>query len=170
MSIFFKAHGRPSVGLFLIRLSVGTYMLTLGIIQASNVEAYINKVKAMQFLGENLAFIAGFVTPFLLIIFGTLFIMGFFTPATSLVLGLISFFKIIFIGIFPGHGLPFNKDIIFLVCFITTFFAGAGVFSFDAFLDRKKKKVTATDSKNVQVTAEVISEPKTETAEEKPPA
>lgn len=169
MSLFFKAHGRPSVGLFLIRLSVGTYMLTLGIIQASNVEAYINKVKAMQFLGENLAFIAGFVTPFLLIIFGTLFIMGFFTPTTSLALGLISFFKIISVGLFPGHGVPFNKDIIFLVCFITTFFAGAGIFSFDALLDRKKKKAKPDDTKNVQVTAQAITEQKTETTEEKPP-
>jgi uncharacterized membrane protein YphA (DoxX/SURF4 family) len=166
MSLFFKAHGKSSIGLFLIRLFAGTYMLTLGILQASNVEGYINKVKAMQFLGENLAFIAGFITPFLLIIFGTLYIMGFFTPTTSCLLGLITFVKIIASGIFPGHGMPFNKDIIFLVCFITTFFAGAGIFSFDALLDRKKK--VADGPKNVTVTAEVISEPKSEATEEKP--
>jgi len=166
MSLFFKAHGSPSIGLFLIRLIVGTYMLTLGILQASNVESYISKVKEIQFLGENLAFIAGFITPFLLIIFGTLFIMGFFTPATSLVLGLISFVKIIGNGIFPGYGLPFNKDIIFLVCFITTFFAGAGLFSFDALLDKKKKKTT--EPKEVNVKAEIISDTKSEDAEKKP--
>jgi len=170
MSLFFKAHGTPSIGLFLIRLTVGVYTLSLGIMQASNVEAYINKIKAMQLLSENTAFIVGFVIPFLLIVFGSLYIMGFFTPTTSFVLAVISFIKIASRGLFPTEGVPFNKDIIFLVCFITTLFAGAGAISFDALLDRKKKKVKIDESKNVTVTAEVITEPAKETTEEKPSA
>ncbi len=174
MSIFFKAHGRPSIGLFLIRFTLGIYTLSLGIMQASNIEAYIAKVKTIQFLSENTAFIIGFITPFLLIIFGTMYIMGFFTPTTSFFLAFISFIKIISRGLFPTEGIPFNKDIIFLVCFLVTLFAGAGVFSFDALLDRKKKKIKVNevkdDSKNVIVTAEVITEPLIETTEEKPSA
>jgi uncharacterized membrane protein YphA (DoxX/SURF4 family) len=138
MSLFFKAHGTPSIGLLLIRLTIGIYSLSLGIKQASNVEAYINKIKAMQVLSENNAFIAGFVVPFILIIFGALYVMGFFTPMTSIILGVIAFIKIAYVGLFPTPGLPFNKDIIFLACFLTTLFAGAGSISFDALLDRKK--------------------------------
>jgi uncharacterized membrane protein YphA (DoxX/SURF4 family) len=161
MSIFFKAHGTPSIGLLFIRLIVGAYTLSLGIMQASNVEAYIAKVKAMQIVSENTAFILGFATPFLLIIFGGLYIMGFFTPTTSFILGLISIVKVFSRGLFPTEGIPFNKDLIFFACFALTLFAGAGVISFDALLDRRKKKVIVpTETKNVTVTAEIISDKK----------
>jgi uncharacterized membrane protein YphA (DoxX/SURF4 family) len=140
MSIFFKAHGSPSFSLLIIRIAAGIYTLWLGIMQASNIEDYINKIKMMNLMSENTAFIVGFITPFLLIIFGALYIMGFFTPVTSFTLALISFLKIASRGLFPTDGIPFNKDILFLVCFLTTLFAGAGIFSFDALLDRKKKK------------------------------
>ncbi|MCI0450081.1 MAG: hypothetical protein L0Y79_09915 [Chlorobi bacterium] len=158
MSLFFKAHGTPSVGLFLIRLIVGIYTLSLGIMQASNMELYIAKVKALQILSENNAFIVGFILPFILIIFGSLYIMGFFTPTTSFILALITLIKIVIRGLFPTEGIPFNKDLIFLACFLTTLFAGAGVISFDVFLDRRKKKVKADETKTAAITAEVITE------------
>jgi uncharacterized membrane protein YphA (DoxX/SURF4 family) len=161
MSIFFKAHGSPSIGLLIIRLAVGIYTLSLGIMQANNVEAYIAKIKAMQIVSENTAFIFGFVTPFLLIIFGTLYIMGFFTPVTSSVLAFVQFLKIISRGLLIGAAVPFNKDVIILACFLLTLFAGAGVISFDAFLDKRKKKVILPAESKV-VTAEIVSEPKTE--------
>lgn len=164
MSIFFKAHGTNSIGLLFIRLAVGIYTMWLGIMQASNVESYIAKVKAMQVVSENTAFIFGFATPFLLIIFGGLYIMGFFTPVTSLVLALITLVKIFSRGLFPSDGIPFNKDVIFFACFVLTLFAGAGRLSFDAFLDRKKKKViTPMDSTTTTITAQVVAEPKIET-------
>jgi uncharacterized membrane protein YphA (DoxX/SURF4 family) len=163
MRLFFKAHGNSSIGLLLIRLVVGTYTLSLGIMQAGNIEDYIGKVKAMQFFSENTAFIIGFVTPFLLIIFGTLYLMGFFTPVTSLTLAVISLIKIASRGLFPTEGIPFNKDLLFLVCFLTTLFAGAGIISFDAFLDKRKKKMTIEPPKNTVITAEIteaqINEP-----------
>lgn len=165
MSLFFKAHGKPSIGLLLIRLVVGSYTMSLGIMQASNIEDYINKVKALQFFSENTAFIIGFVTPFLLIIFGGLYIMGFFTPVTSLSLAIISLTKIASRGFFPTEGIPFNKDVLFLVCFLTTLFAGAGIISFDALLDKRKKKNVIepvdkiADTGTKVITAEVIVEP-----------
>jgi uncharacterized membrane protein YphA (DoxX/SURF4 family) len=171
MSLFFKAKGTPSAGLLLIRLTVGIYTLSLGIAQASHVEGYINKVKAMNILSENTAFIAGFITPFLLIVFGAMYIMGFFTPISSIVLGFISLVKVFAAGFFSS-GVPFNKDIIFVMCFALTLFAGAGMISFDALLDRKKKvpPVIAPpehkeENKNI-VTAEVISETKAEIPDE----
>lgn len=172
MSLFFKAHGKPSIGLLLIRLVVGSYTMSLGIMQASNIEDYINKVKALQFFSENTAFIIGFITPFLLIIFGGLYIMGFFTPLTSFTLALVSIMKIASRGLFPTEGIPFNKDMLFLVCFLTTLFAGAGIISFDALLDRRKKKnvIEPIDKNNLSetktITAEVIVEPSTEVKEE----
>ena len=140
MSIFFKANGNSSIGLLFIRLTAGIYTLSLGIMQASNMEAYIDKVKAIQYFSENTAFIIGFITPFLLILFGSLYIMGFFTPTTSFVLAFISIVKIASRGLFPTEGIPFNKDLLFFICFLTTLFAGAGLISFDAMLDRRKKK------------------------------
>ncbi len=172
MSLFFKAHGKPSIGLLLIRLVVGAYTMSLGILQASNIQDYINKVKALQFFSENTAFIIGFITPFLLIIFGGLYIMGFFTPITSFSLAVISFVKIASRGFFPTEGIPFNKDMLFLVCFLTTLFAGAGIISFDALLDRRKKKnvIEPIDKNEISaaktITAEVIVEPSNEVKEE----
>lgn len=169
MSLMFKAHGRPSIGLLLIRLVVGAYTLSLGIMQASNLEDYSNKVKALNFFSENTAFIIGFATPFLLIIFGTLYIMGFFTPVTSFTLALISITKIASRGLFATEGIPFNKDLVFFICFVTTLFAGAGLISFDAFLDRKKKKNLPTEPpKNAVITAEIITESKEEIKEDQP--
>ena len=169
MSLMFKAHGRPSIGLLLIRLVVGSYTLSLGIMQASNIEDYINKVKALNFFSENTAFIIGFATPFLLIILGALFIMGFFTPVTSFTLALISIIKISSRGLFISDGIPFNKDILFFVCFLTTLFAGAGIISFDALLDRKKKKTLPVETtKNAVITTEIITDSKEENKEEQP--
>jgi uncharacterized membrane protein YphA (DoxX/SURF4 family) len=164
MSAIFKARGTNSIGLFLIRLIVGSYTLALGIMQASNIQVYIDKVKALEVFSPNTSFVIGFILPFALILLGTLYIMGFFTPPTSLLLALISLFKILSRGLFPTEGVPFNKDIVFLACFITTLFAGAGVISFDVFLDKKKKKVTAPpEPQKSTVTAEVVEEaPKTE--------
>ncbi len=175
--MFFKAKGSPSAGLFIIRLAVGIYTLSLGISQASHLENYVNKIKAMNILSENTAFILGFVAPFILIIFGAMYIMGFFTPVSSAVLGLTTFVKILSRGIFPSDGIPFNKDIIFLACFLLTLFAGAGMMSFDALLDKKKKKTAIVpvdkappeikapaENKDI-ANAEVISETKTENTE-----
>jgi len=61
MGILFKARGSSSIGIFLIRIIVGAYTLSLGIMQASNIELYISKIKAMNIVSENTAFIAGFV-------------------------------------------------------------------------------------------------------------
>lgn len=173
MSLLFKARGNSSIGLLLIRLVVGSYTLSLGISQASNIQDYINKVKAFNFFSENTAFIFGFIAPFLLIIFGALYIMGFFTPVTSFSLAFISAVKIFSRGFFPTEGIPFNKDIIFFICFITTLFAGAGLISFDALLDRKKKNnvIKPVDEQPVNSAAlipEVITEEVNNTTQEKP--
>jgi uncharacterized membrane protein YphA (DoxX/SURF4 family) len=172
MSALFKARGTNSIGLLLIRLTVGSYTLALGIMQASNIQAYIDRVKALEIFSPNTSFVIGFILPFVLILLGTLYIMGFFTPPTSLLLALISLFKILARGLSPTLGIPFNKDIIFFICFVTTLFAGAGVVSFDVFLDKKKKKVPAAERPPKEVVqAEVVSEaPKDEQTQTPPPA
>jgi hypothetical protein len=72
MSVLFKARGTSSFGLLLIRLSLGTYTLVLGIMQASNVEAYIARVKAFGMFSENMAFIM-VILPFLLFSWNALY-------------------------------------------------------------------------------------------------
>lgn len=159
MGIIFKARGTNSAGLLIMRIIVGSYTLALGIMQASNMEAYISRVKALNMLNENLGFILGFILPFIMIVFGSLYIIGFFTPFTSLVLAVITFAKIIIRGFFPTPGIPFNKDLIFFACYLTTLFAGAGVISFDALLDKKKKKVKIEEPKTSVATVEIVQEP-----------
>jgi uncharacterized membrane protein YphA (DoxX/SURF4 family) len=165
MSLFFKAQGSSSIGLLFLRLAAGTYTLALGILQLSNVQGYINKIKAMGILSDNTAFIFGFVAPFLLIVFGSLYIMGFFTPAASFVLALISLIKIFARGLFPSEGIPFNKDIIIFACFVMTLFSGAGKISFDVFLDKKKKVKVETKT---GAAAEVEKTSSEKTSGEKP--
>lgn len=169
MSVLFKAKGSPSFSLFLIRLVAGIYMLILGISQASNVESYIGKIKAMNILSPNTAFIVGFIEPFLLILLASLYIMGFFTPISSFMLALLTFVKLIAHGLFATPGIPFSKDVLFLACFIATLFAGAGMISFDALLDKSKKPKAITpvpstppsnEEPNKQIVhAEIITEP-----------
>jgi uncharacterized membrane protein YphA (DoxX/SURF4 family) len=159
MGIFFKARGTNSAGLLILRIIVGSYTLALGIMQASNIEAYINKVKAVNMLNENLAFIFGFILPFIMIVFGSLYIIGFFTPLTSLILAAITIAKIVLRGFFPSVGVPFNKDLVFFACYLTTLFSGAGVISFDALLDKKKKKVKINEPQTNTATVEIIQEP-----------
>lgn len=158
MSIFFKARGSNSFGLFIIRLVLGTYTLILGIQQANNIERYIGRVKALGTLDPNISFIVGFVLPFTMIVFGSLYIIGFFTPITSFVLAVIMIFKIIVRGVIVSEGIPFNKDIILLACFLLTLFTGAGVISFDALLDKKKKKIVTAEPPKV-ITPEPVVEP-----------
>lgn len=159
MGIIFKARGTNSAGLLIMRIIVGSYTLALGIMQASNIEAYIDKVKTANMLNDNLAFIFGFILPFVMIVFGSLYIIGFFTPLTSLALAAITFVKILLRGFFPTAGIPFNKDLIFFACYLTTLFAGAGVVSFDALLDKKKKKVKIEEPKSSVATVEIVQEP-----------
>jgi uncharacterized membrane protein YphA (DoxX/SURF4 family) len=91
-----------------------------------------------------------------MILLGGLYILGFFTIPTSFVLMIISLIKIFMRGIFLPDGAPFNKEIIFFFCFVTTLFAGAGVVSFDVFLDKKKKKVKVEPKPPESVPAPVV--------------
>ncbi|MCX7878241.1 MAG: hypothetical protein N2510_06305 [Ignavibacteria bacterium] len=159
MSLLFKARGSSSFGLLLIRLVVGTYTLALGIMQASNVEAYINKIKAMQVFSDNTAFILGFATPFLLIVFGAMYIMGFFTPVTSFILAITAAGKLAVTGVFLSPGIPFTKDLIILTCYLLTLFSGAGIISFDALIDKKKKTATQTPKEEPVKGTELSAEP-----------
>ncbi len=144
MSIFFKARGSSSFGLLLIRLVIGFTFLIAGTIKVLNLEAFVNHVKSFDIFSPNAAFILGFILPFMEVLFGALYIIGFFTPLTSLALTVmtISFLT-------AGEGLftapePFTLPIavyyfIILSCTLTTLFSGAGIVSFDALFDKKKK-------------------------------
>ncbi|MFA5011065.1 MAG: DoxX family protein [Ignavibacteria bacterium] len=144
MSIFFKARGSSSFGLLLIRLVIGFTFLIAGTIKVLNLEAFVNHVKSFEIFSQNAAFILGFILPFMEVFFGALYIIGFFTPLTSLVLTVLT---ISFLT--AGEGLftapePFTLPVgvyyfIILSCTLATLFGGAGVVSFDALFDKKRK-------------------------------
>ena len=139
MRFFFKARGDASFGLLLIRLALGGIFLVAGAAKILHLEEFIKNVQSMGVLPENVAFIFGFVLPFVEILFGALYIIGFFTPITSFVLSmmLVSFL----ITLKNDAEIPFTYNWVFLACTICTMFSGAGLISFDALLDRKKKTV-----------------------------
>ena len=137
MSIFFKAHGKSSFGLLLIRLSLGSIFLLGGASKILNLQAFVDSVKANGFLPEKLAMVFGFILPFAEMFLGSFFIIGFMTPVVSFLMSLLI---LSFLLALPNKSeLAISYNWVFLSCTIFTFFAGAGTFSFDAFIDRKKK-------------------------------
>lgn len=154
MRFFFKARGDASFGLLLIRLTLGGVFLFAGASKILHIEQFIKSVQSMGVLPENAAFVFGFMLPFVEILFGALYIIGFFTPITSFVLSmlLVSFL----ITLKNDAEIPFTYNWVFLACTICTMFSGAGLISFDALLDKKKKTVPVpppaiVEEKKIQV-------------------
>jgi len=141
MRLLFKARGNASIGLLLIRLTLGCVFLFAGASKLLHLEEFIKNVQSMGVMPNDLAFVFGFVLPFVEVFFGSLYIIGFFTPITSFVLSamLVSFL----ITLKNDAEIPFTYNWVFLACTICTMFAGAGVISFDALLDKKKKPAEA---------------------------
>jgi len=148
MSIFFKARsGRfsSSIGILLIRLSIGILFLFSGASKVVNLQEFIRSVQERGQMGDSLEFILAFVLPFMEMIFGGLYIIGLFTPVTSFFIALMSISFLYVLG--PGHyELPYSYNFVFLACAISTMFTGAGLISFDALADRKKdeRKITVS--------------------------
>ncbi len=138
MSIFFKARGNASIGLFLIRLVLGSLFLISGAQKVYNLQEFINSVQATGQMNDNIAFILAFILPFLEMIFGALYILGLFTPITSFFLSCMIISFLFVLGVRDAE-LPFSYNLVFLACTLATLISGAGIISFDALLDRKKK-------------------------------
>lgn len=157
MSIFFKARGSSSFGLLVIRLIIGTTFLLAGANKVMNIEAFINHVKSFDIFSQNASFILGFVLPFAEIIFGAFYIIGIFTPLTSLALSVMTISFIVVgknITIPPEQfSLPqISFYLIMLSATITTLFSGAGIVSFDALFDKKKKTEVKNNNSQIQET------------------
>lgn len=163
MGLIFKARGNASIAPLLIRLTIGILFLVAGAIKVVDIQGFIANLQSLNVMPENVAFIVGFITPFAEIILGGLYVLGFFTPVVSLLMS----FMIVGILATAGVGdpvLPFSYNFIFLACTISTIFSGAGLISFDALIDRKKKP-----KRDVNVTYNVTSpavEEKIETVKE----
>ncbi len=157
MSIIFKARGSASFGLLLIRLAIGFTFLIAGMSKVLNLEAFISHVKSFEVFSPNASFILGFILPFAEVFFGALYIIGFFTPLTSLALTVMTISFITVGGNEFPEAAPFTLPngvfyIIMLSGTLATLFSGAGIVSFDALFDKKKKP------KEIQKTETIISE------------
>lgn len=146
MSIFFKARSgslTSSIGILLIRLSIGLLFLFSGASKVLHLQDFIKSVQDKGQMGDSLAFVLAFVLPFMEMIFGGLYIIGLFTPITSLFIAIMSLSFLYVLG--PLHNeLPYSYNFVFLACALSTLFTGAGLISFDALADRKKdeRKIT----------------------------
>lgn len=150
MSIFFKARGSSSFGLLVIRLVIGTTFLLAGANKVMDIEAFINHVKSFDIFSPNASFILGFILPFVEIIFGAFYIIGIFTPLTSLALSVmtISFMVVGKNLTVPPEQFTLPQIVFYLIMLsatLMTLFSGAGIISFDALFDKKKK----TETQNV---------------------
>lgn len=151
MSIFFKARSgkfSSSFGIFLIRLSLGSLFLFSGASKVIHLQQFIKSVQETGQMNDTLAFILAFVLPFMELIFGALYIIGLFTPISSFFIACMTISFLITLG-FRHEELPFSYNIIFLACSLATMFTGAGLYSFDAMIDRKK--VTPNPNININV-------------------
>ena len=140
MGFVFKARGNASFGLFVIRLAVGSLFLFAGAEKALALEQFIDTVKGLGVFPDNLAFMIGVLVPFVEIFFGAMYIIGFFTPFVSFVLMILAIGMLSVTPTVEMSTLPFSRNWIILACTICTLFSGAGVISFDVFLDKKKRK------------------------------
>jgi uncharacterized membrane protein YphA (DoxX/SURF4 family) len=151
MSIFFKARSgnfTSSVGIFLIRLTLGSMFLFAGARKILDLQAFIRSVQDTGQMNDTFAFVLAFILPFMEMIFGGLYIIGLFTPIASF---FISCMTISFLFVLGARNpeLPFSYNFVFLACSISTILTGAGLISFDALVDRKKEppKVIVTEQK-----------------------
>ena len=169
MSLLFKARSGANTGLLIIRLVVGFLFLFAGAEKIIDIEAFINELKAMEVMSDNLAFIVGFILPFAEVFLGGLFIIGLFTPIVSFFLSFITLAIIFGTGAGdPVH--PFSLNWVVLACSLCTLFSGAGVISFDAFFDKKKQSDVVAYAPSYKATEEtqksvVIKENKVEEKE-----
>lgn len=147
MSILFKARGSSSFGLLVIRLVIGSTFLLAGANKVMDIEGFINHVKSFDLFSQNASFILGFILPFVEIIFGAFYIIGIFTPLTSLALSVmtISFMVVSKNITVPSEQFTLPQIVFYLIMLsatLMTMFSGAGVISFDAIFDKKKKTET----------------------------
>lgn len=142
MSLLFKARSgivSSSVGIFLIRISLGFLFLLAGAGKVLNLQDFIKSVQDTGQMNNSLAFVLAFILPFMEMFFGALFIIGLFTPVTSFVMACMTLSFLFVLG-FGHEELPYSYNFVFLACFISTMLTGAGLISFDALGDRKKEE------------------------------
>lgn len=140
MSLFFKASSgkfSASFGILLIRLSLGFLFLFAGAKKIIDLQGFIKSVQESGQINDSLAFILAFILPFMEMIFGGLYIIGLFTPIASFFISCMTISFLIVLGAWHPE-LPYSYNFVFLACSVATIFTGAGLFSFDALLDRKK--------------------------------
>ncbi|MBL8006658.1 MAG: DoxX family protein [Ignavibacteria bacterium] len=163
MSLLFKARSgsiSSSVGIFLIRISLGFLFLLAGAGKVLNLQDFIKSVQDTGQMNNTVAFVLAFILPFMEMIFGALFIIGLFTPVTSFFMACMTVSFLMVLG-FGHEELPYSYNIVFLACFISTMFTGAGLISFDALGDRKKEEVAVrTGNENVSSGSKVYEQPK----------
>ncbi len=137
-----------SIGIFLIRLTLGSMFLFAGARKILDLQAFIRSVQDTGQLNDTVAFVLAFVLPFMEMIFGGLYIIGLFTPVTSFFLSCMTISFLIVLGVRHTE-LPFSYNIVFLACSVATIFTGAGLISFDALVHRKKDppKIVVSENK-----------------------
>ena len=144
MGMIFKARSgnfTNSIGILLIRISLGSLFLFAGAKKILNLQEFIRSVQDTGQMGDTTAFILAFILPFMEMIFGGLFMIGLFTPVASFFIACMSMSFLFVLG-FRHEELPFSYNIVFLAVSVATIFTGAGLISFDAIIDRKKEPVT----------------------------
>lgn len=158
MSIFFKARSGNfsfSVGILLIRVSIGLLFLFAGAKKVLNLQDFIKSVQETGQMNDTIAFVLAFILPFMEMLFGGLFIIGLFTPVSAFFISCMSISFLLILG--TGHyELPFSYNFIILASSIAVMFTGAGYISFDALID--KKKIPESSSNGVFKESEIKTE------------
>ena len=147
MGMIFKARSgnfSNSIGILLIRISLGSLFLFAGAKKILNLQEFIRSVQDTGQMGDTTAFILAFILPFMEMIFGGLYLIGLFTPVASFFIACMSMSFLFVLG-FRHEELPFSYNIVFLAVSVATIFTGAGLISFDALVDKKKEPVKPLD-------------------------
>lgn len=143
-----------ALGLFVLRVSVGLYMLLAGVgkVQAEikdGLGTFANgPFSSLQpsWLPDGLGLPYGYVLPWLEVLIGLFLIVGFYTRLTALAgMGMLASFTIALIIAFdtisavePGDPYPFSPNYIQCAAYLLLALVGAGAWSIDALKGKRK--------------------------------
>jgi len=123
----------PGLAGLLVRVPLGLYFLSAGLVTLNNLNSFIEGVKQIGFLPDKAATLYGVLLPYLEIGTGVLLVVGLWTTVSAIVAAAMLISFVMVVGIFPYPNSPqlFNKDLLLLAGALSLLSSGAGTFSID---------------------------------------
>jgi uncharacterized membrane protein YphA (DoxX/SURF4 family) len=125
--------GNELYGPLFVRCALGLYLLVAGLAKLTNLEGFIEVVKAYNILTGQAVMLYAVLVPFLEVGCGALLVIGMWTTLASIVSAACIASYLFALGLFTESGYLLNKDVVFFAAACSLMYSGAGAFSIDRF-------------------------------------